>query len=70
VINPFDFFVDANAEKFPFVYSSENARELAPYLELDPQTPLLAHQLLQKSGFADENLLRQAQRHQAGLVRG
>jgi uncharacterized protein (DUF2126 family) len=42
VINPFDFFVDASAEKFPFVYSSENARELAPYLELDPETPLLA----------------------------
>jgi uncharacterized protein (DUF2126 family)/transglutaminase-like putative cysteine protease len=41
VINPFDFFVDASAESFPFVYSNENARELAPYLELDAQTPLL-----------------------------
>ncbi|MEO7742402.1 MAG: transglutaminase family protein [Usitatibacter sp.] len=41
VINPFDFFVDPSAERFPFVYTSENFRELAPYLELAPQTPLL-----------------------------
>ncbi|HUP30364.1 MAG TPA: transglutaminase family protein, partial [Usitatibacter sp.] len=41
VINPFDFFVDASAETFPFVYSSENFRELAPYLELIPETPRL-----------------------------
>ena len=41
VINPFDFFVDPSAEKFPFAYSNENARELAPYLELLPQTPRL-----------------------------
>jgi len=41
VINPFDFFVDASAEQFPFVYSNENARELSPYLELVPETPLL-----------------------------
>ncbi|MGZ5651895.1 MAG: transglutaminase family protein [Usitatibacter sp.] len=42
VINPFDFFVDASAERFPFVYTSENARELSPYLELVPETPRLA----------------------------
>jgi uncharacterized protein (DUF2126 family) len=41
VINPFDFFVDANAASFPFVYTNENARELAPYLELEPDSPLL-----------------------------
>ena len=41
VINPFDFFIDPSAESFPFVYSNENARELAPYLELVPETPLL-----------------------------
>ena len=41
VINPFDFFVDAAAESFPFAYTDENARELAPYLELAPQTPRL-----------------------------
>jgi len=41
VINPFDFFVDPSAEQFPFYYTGENARELAPYLELVPETPLL-----------------------------
>jgi uncharacterized protein (DUF2126 family) len=41
VINPFDFFVDPTAEQFPFVYSNENFRELAPYLEQVAPTPLL-----------------------------
>src|SRR6267154_883786 len=41
VINPFDFFVDPSAEQFPFVYSNENCRELAPYLEQVAPTPLL-----------------------------
>src|SRR5450432_73892 len=41
VINPFDFFVDPTAEQFPFVYSNENFRELAPYLEQVVPTPLL-----------------------------
>jgi uncharacterized protein (DUF2126 family)/transglutaminase-like putative cysteine protease len=39
VINPFDFFVDKSAEQFPFAYTPENARELAPYLEVEPLTP-------------------------------
>ncbi len=42
VINPFDFFVDGAADRFPFPYTAENARELAPYLEADPATPRLA----------------------------
>jgi transglutaminase-like putative cysteine protease len=33
VINPFDFFLEPNAEKFPFEYASELKAELAPYLE-------------------------------------
>ncbi len=41
VINPFDFFVDPSAEKFPFAYTNDNARELAPYLEQVAPTPLL-----------------------------
>ena len=41
VINPFDFFVDAAAEGFPFAYTPENARELAPYLELEAPGPRL-----------------------------
>src|SRR3954468_10452314 len=42
VINPFDFFIAPGAETFPFTYTFENARELAPYLELIPETPLLS----------------------------
>jgi uncharacterized protein (DUF2126 family) len=45
VINPFDFFVEANAEKYPFAYQPENARELAPYFETEPAGPLLGQWL-------------------------
>lgn len=38
-INPFDFFVDAAAERYPFVYSDEVARALSPYLDAVPSTP-------------------------------
>src|ERR1700738_624965 len=41
-INPFDFFIDAAAEKSPFVYESTLARELIPYLEKEPAGPLLS----------------------------
>ncbi|MBC8022399.1 MAG: transglutaminase family protein [Burkholderiales bacterium] len=42
VINPFDFFIAPGADTFPFYYSDDNARELAPYLELNPETLLLS----------------------------
>jgi len=42
VINPFDFFIDAAAENYPFEYPEGLKRELGPYLEADPATPLLA----------------------------
>ncbi len=32
VINPFDFFLEPDAEKFPFRYSAEQKAELEPYL--------------------------------------
>jgi len=41
VINPFDFFMEEYAEHFPFSYPDELKRELAPYLEIGPSTPLL-----------------------------
>ncbi|MDD2722348.1 MAG: transglutaminase family protein [Gallionella sp.] len=41
VINPFDFFMEEYAENFPFAYPENLRRELSPYLETDPATPLL-----------------------------
>ena len=40
-INPFDFFLDEAAERFPFGYPVGLARDLAPYLSLDAAGPLL-----------------------------
>src|SRR5882757_6367140 len=41
VINPFDFFVDKYAEKYPFAYEGELVKELVPYLEVREGGPLL-----------------------------
>lgn len=41
VYNPFDFFLEPQAENFPFKYSASQADELAPYLVTDTPTPLL-----------------------------
>ncbi|HVZ45842.1 MAG TPA: transglutaminase family protein [Ramlibacter sp.] len=41
VYNPFDFFLEPKAEKFPFEYEPLVAQELAPYLALEPLTPLV-----------------------------
>ena len=41
VINPFDFFVDPAAERYPLAYAPGLARELAPFLEAAPLTPRL-----------------------------
>ncbi|HEX5104116.1 MAG TPA: transglutaminase family protein [Pirellulaceae bacterium] len=41
-INPFDFFIEAYAEKYPFQYDGILARELIPYLETQPPGPELA----------------------------
>ncbi|MQT13706.1 transglutaminase family protein [Segnochrobactrum spirostomi] len=36
VFNPFDFFLEGYAETFPFTYEPAIAKELAPYLEVEP----------------------------------
>ena len=41
VYNPFDFFLEPDAEQLPFAYSPAQAQDLAPYLQADPATPLL-----------------------------
>ena len=42
VINPFDFFLEPYAEKFPFRYEAALERELAPFREVGPAGPELA----------------------------
>ncbi|WP_296490671.1 transglutaminase family protein [Rhodoferax sp.] len=41
VYNPFDFFLEPEAEEFPFSYQPDLKQELAPYLMPDPVTPLV-----------------------------
>ncbi|APZ91627.1 DUF2126 domain-containing protein [Fuerstiella marisgermanici] len=36
VINPFEFFVESSAEKFPFAYDESLRKELQPFLETRP----------------------------------
>jgi uncharacterized protein (DUF2126 family) len=40
VYNPFDFFLTPSAETYPFKYTPSEQVELAPYLLLEPLTPL------------------------------
>ena len=46
VINPFDFFVEASAEHWPFTYEPALAKELAPYLETEIPGPLFDNYLV------------------------
>jgi uncharacterized protein (DUF2126 family) len=41
VINPFDFFVAESADQYPFAYSPDEKKELAPYLEIRESGPRL-----------------------------
>jgi uncharacterized protein (DUF2126 family)/transglutaminase-like putative cysteine protease len=52
-INPFDFFIESYAEKYPFTYEDMLAGELAPYREpvvVGPRVAALAEDL--RAGFA------------------
>ena len=42
VINPFDFFVEASAEQFPFAYEPWQQHELTPYMACEEPGPRLA----------------------------
>lgn len=46
VINPFDFFVEPYAEKFPFSYPASLLKELAPFLEAESAGPLFQQWLI------------------------
>ena len=44
-INPFDFFLEPEAESFPFTYDHVLDQELAPYRRIDPAGPKLTELL-------------------------
>jgi uncharacterized protein (DUF2126 family)/transglutaminase-like putative cysteine protease len=56
VYNPFDFFLEPAAERWPFAYSGELTRDLLPYLARLPLTPRL------------EAFVRSVPRQEAGTV--
>src|SRR5450432_1638531 len=43
IFNPFDFFLEPYAEKYPFTYDDALARELRPFLEAENPGPRLAN---------------------------
>ena len=45
VINPFDFFIESSAEKFPFSYTDDLTKDLQLYLQWNEEGPLLAQWL-------------------------
>ena len=45
VVNPFDFFLEPEAETYPFAYTADLDHQLAPFLAADPAGPLLAKYL-------------------------
>jgi uncharacterized protein (DUF2126 family)/transglutaminase-like putative cysteine protease len=51
VVNPFDFFLEPYAQQFPFVYDPTEQRELSPFLQTGPATPLFTKYL---SGISRE----------------
>jgi len=55
VINPFDFFVEEYAEKFPFAYKDQLKGELVPYLEIKENGPLL-NQWLENIDQSSKNI--------------
>ena len=57
VINPFDFFVEEYAEKFPFKYDEMLKKELVPYLEVKDVGELTKHFIEQMSIPADINIV-------------
>lgn len=57
VINPFDFFVEEYAEKFPFQYEIQDTKELAPYFEIMENGPLLTEWIKKLDRFKNINIV-------------
>ena len=57
VINPFDFFVEEYANKFPFQYEVQDVKELAPYFEILENGPLLTDWIKKVEQFKGLNIV-------------
>ncbi len=57
VINPFDFFVEEYAEKFPFQYEVQDSKELAPYFEVVESGQLLMEWIEKVGRFKGQNIV-------------
>ncbi len=57
-INPFDFFLEPEAETFPFTYDPVIENELAPFRRLDPVGPELAALIAEKPYASESGELR------------
>jgi uncharacterized protein (DUF2126 family) len=70
VFNPFDFFLEPEAEQYPFAYEPRIAKELEPYLELEPAGPLLTEWLgkIDRRPVATVNFLVELNRQLHGYV--
>ncbi|MEM7475426.1 MAG: transglutaminase family protein, partial [Planctomycetota bacterium] len=56
VINPFDFFIEEEAEAFPFEYTPALRKQLAPYLEQPELTPKFGDWVEQIPSSADRTI--------------
>ena len=70
-INPFDFFLEPEAETWPFAYDPVLEQELAPFRRLEPPGPLLAALLAEvpRDDAAHRRHAGGAQPHGAGAHR-
>jgi uncharacterized protein (DUF2126 family)/transglutaminase-like putative cysteine protease len=50
VINPFDFFIEPSAEKYPIAYDEQLGKELAPYFEITEKGPLITSYIQKVAG--------------------
>ncbi len=70
-IDPFDFFIEDEAEYFPFTYDAVLARELIPYRETEPAGPRMQHLIdsLRTSKIRSVDYLVDLNRHVQQAIR-